>query len=240
MRQGVALTSTCAVSARSWPADGPLLNLARWGHFFTGRSPCSRRRRLRDSNQVSAGVRGGEDLNVIRIANLLAGANADKNGHCWIQYVLAFFALGVMTWFSLPRSMPAALRFGFTRRALLLGEYVVCDARAMASRLLDGAHLPHERSAPTGRPFFLERLLLFVDALLYGIRLLGSARVIWPGCGACAGSASVSAGRGPASTSGALVHRAGAVLRALRRTRSDVALARRTATGLGGLSKGGR
>jgi hypothetical protein len=96
-------------------------------------------------------------------------------------------------------------------------------------------------AAQLDRPFFLERLLLFVDALLYGIRLLGSARVIWPGCGACAGSAGVSAGRGPASTSGTLVHGAGAILhRALRRTLSDVALARRTATGLGGLSKGGR
>jgi len=49
-------------------------------------------------------------------------------------------------------------------------------------------------AARRGRPLFLQRLLLFVYALLYGTRFFGSAGVVRPGCGICAGSAGVAAG----------------------------------------------
>ena len=47
------------------------------------------------------GVRVGEDLDVLGIANLLAGVDVDVNGHRWIPYALAFFALGVTSRFGL-------------------------------------------------------------------------------------------------------------------------------------------
>ena len=61
------------------------------------------------------------------------------------------------------------------------------------------------------------------------------------GCSARAGSAGIAAGRGSAAGAcGALVHGARLVLhRALRRAGPDIALARRTVTGLGVL-RGGR
>jgi hypothetical protein len=94
-------------------------------------------------------------------------------------------------------------------------------------------------AARRGRPLFLQRLLLFVYALLYGTRFFGSAGVVRPGCGICAGSAGVTARRGwSAGTRGALVH--GAVLhRAFGRTWSNIALAGRAASGLPGLREGG-
>jgi len=46
----------------------------------------------------------------------------------------------------------------------------------------------------SGRPLFLRRLSPFVDALLYGTRFCGSARVVRTGCGVCARSACVAAG----------------------------------------------
>ena len=94
-------------------------------------------------------------------------------------------------------------------------------------------------AARRGRPLFLQRLLLFVYALLYGTRFFGSAGVVRPGCGICAGSAGVTARRGwSAGTRGALVH--GAVLhRAFGRAWSNIALAGRAASGLRGLREGG-
>ena len=96
-----------------------------------------------------------------------------------------------------------------------------------------------KEAARRGQPLFLQRLLLFVYALLYGTRFFGSARVVRPGCGFCAGSAGVAARRRcSARTRGALVH--GAVLhRAFGRAWSNIALARRSATGLRGLREGG-
>jgi hypothetical protein len=94
-------------------------------------------------------------------------------------------------------------------------------------------------AARRGRPLFLQRLLLFVYALLYGTRFFGSAGVVRPGCGICAGSAGVTARRGwSAGTRGALVH--GAVLhRAFGRAWSNIALAGRAASGLRGLREDG-
>ena len=96
-----------------------------------------------------------------------------------------------------------------------------------------------KEAARRGQPLFLQRLLLVVYALLYGPRFFGSARVVRPGCGFCAGSAGVAARRRcSARTRGALVH--GAVLhRAFGRAWSNIALARRAASGLGGLREGG-
>ena len=56
------------------------------------------------------GVSGGEDLDVLRIANLLAGVDVDKDGYHTILYALALFALGVTSGFGLlafdARSIP--------------------------------------------------------------------------------------------------------------------------------------
>jgi hypothetical protein len=96
-----------------------------------------------------------------------------------------------------------------------------------------------KEAARRGRPLFLQRLLLFVYALLYGTRFLGSARVIRPSCGICAGSAGVAARRRcSASTRGALVH-AAVLHRAFGCAWSNIALARRAASGLRGLREGG-
>ena len=95
-----------------------------------------------------------------------------------------------------------------------------------------------KEAARRGQPLFLQRLLLFVYALLYGPRFFCSARVVRPSCGICAGSAGVTARRGwSAGTRGALVH--GAVLhRAFGRAWSNITLARRAASGLRGLREG--
>jgi hypothetical protein len=56
------------------------------------------------------GVRGGVDLDVLGIVNLLAGVDVDKEGHHTILYALALFALGVTSGFGLlafdARSIP--------------------------------------------------------------------------------------------------------------------------------------
>jgi hypothetical protein len=96
-----------------------------------------------------------------------------------------------------------------------------------------------EATTEDGLVFQHVRNLLFVYALLYGTRFLGSARVAWASRGTRAGSAGVTAGRGSAArTCGALFH--GAVLHcAFGRARSNIALARRTRRWLGGLCEGG-
>ena len=41
------------------------------------------------------GVRVGENLDVLGVANLLAGVDVDKNRHRWLLYALAFLRPGV-------------------------------------------------------------------------------------------------------------------------------------------------
>jgi hypothetical protein len=96
-----------------------------------------------------------------------------------------------------------------------------------------------EAARADGLVFQPVRRLLFICALLYSTRFLGSARVIWASCGTCAGSAGVTGGRGSAArTCGALFHCA--VLHcAFGRAGSNIALARRAASRLGGLREGG-
>src|SRR5258708_31062081 len=48
------------------------------------------------------GVLDGEYLDVLGIANLLAGVDIDEDSHRWILYALAFFALGVTSGFGFP------------------------------------------------------------------------------------------------------------------------------------------
>jgi hypothetical protein len=59
---------------------------------------------------IVRGVRGGVDLDVLGIVNLLAGVDVDKEGHHTILYALALFALGVTSGFGLlafdARSIP--------------------------------------------------------------------------------------------------------------------------------------
>ena len=59
-------------------------------------------------------VRGGEDLDVLGLANLFAGVDVDKNDHRQILYALVFFNLGVAFGFGLPafnaRSIPTRVR----------------------------------------------------------------------------------------------------------------------------------
>jgi hypothetical protein len=96
-----------------------------------------------------------------------------------------------------------------------------------------------EAAPKDGLVFQNVRNLLFVYALLYGTRFLGSARVIWASRGTRAGSAGVTAGRGSAArTCGALFHCA-VLYCAFGRARSDISLARRTRRWLGSLCKGG-
>jgi hypothetical protein len=100
----------------------------------------------------------------------------------------------------------------------------------------DPIHMIEAVPAEGLTPSVRSKSLLLVHALLHGTRFFGGARAICPGCSTCAGSAGIAAGRRwSASARGA--H--GAVLCAFGRAGSNIALARRTAGGLGGLREGG-